>query len=906
MGGPCSASPSVEVGFEGGVASVVPSEKLDLLSSDNDDFSDSEFTNDWCDTHKSWLIKPRSKEEAVMKFTGSLCYVEPTSRVELPSEPGDVLSLLLDSLEFTNASVGPLASPPMDTQISGGTSTTGWRSVSRRSEGQATTSLSRSLTVPSKETEPDPLVGTLLTLRHDSKERIARIVVGTPLWFICWRSNVFQLKSGTLSCMKVVRGHADEMSPQAEFPVFDIDGVIGDGYEIRVHFATAQTWGEHESPFQYLCLRASTRADAEKWAIALRTSASLRLRTALELPSEWDVKTMLSTAEQARLVAKVLCPSDTVSALQRLFDHTHLCKRTKDRGDLDLPVRLEVAQVWLVQNVVAWTRYRQVRGEVGSRAHESPFLSPEVLTRTIDEQAVLKVLGDLDGPSHERFLFHGTSLSAVENITDNDFRLDLAGSHRGTMYGHGLYMAECSSKADEYAEEEEDGLCRMLLCRAALGRVLVDAEVKPDPVDLTHRCKGGYDSLCGDRWTAVGTYRELIVFNSSQVYPQYIVVYRRKMQPDFFKDLRDAAQADDEETLAGLVPHVARLSEMHPDETVQYRLALMVNTHATEILPTLCECLLDDRSRVRRDAATLIGKLGKLARPTVALEQGRQKTHADDAYLEMAKAVLPGLVESLSDPEVKVAQAAAEALSQFDQHVAPVVPSLIRALGRPEVGVRHALIVTLGSLGCAALKALGTIVDFAADDDVDIRTEACVAIGKICINAPMSATLSQRVILPTLLSHLQDPYWSVRAASVTSIGCLGTRARPSIQFLSPLVLDEEGQVRMAAVRAIGKVGKRDPEVRSLLVGRLSDQLGGVRSAAATALGEIGDHSKQAIAGLTLLLDDGFDDACIAAAVTLGMLRKRALSAVPELTRCLLHQNLAMRSSAADALRMISR
>ena len=26
-------------------------------------------------------------------------------------------------------------------------------------------------------------------------------------------------------------------------------------------------------------------------------------------------------------------------------------------------------------------------------------------------------------------------------------RLDLAGSHRGTLYGSGLYMAECSSKA---------------------------------------------------------------------------------------------------------------------------------------------------------------------------------------------------------------------------------------------------------------------------------------------------------------------------------------------------------------------------------------------------------------------------------------------------------------------------
>jgi hypothetical protein len=87
-------------------------------------------------------------------------------------------------------------------------------------------------------------------------------------------------------------------------------------------------------------------------------------------------------------------------------------------------------------------------------------------------------LGKLDVDSNEHWLFHGSSQAGVEGIAQGDFRLELAGTHRGTMYGNGVYFAECSSKADEYAYEEE-GLCRMLLCRVVLGRMLIDQSARP-------------------------------------------------------------------------------------------------------------------------------------------------------------------------------------------------------------------------------------------------------------------------------------------------------------------------------------------------------------------------------------------------------------------------------------------
>merc|ERR1719456_1624595 len=41
---------------------------------------------------------------------------------------------------------------------------------------------------------------------------------------------------------------------------------------------------------------------------------------------------------------------------------------------------------------------------------------------------------------------------------------------------------------------------------------------------------GEHDSTLGDRTKAAGTFREFVVYNSDQVYPEYILMYSRKYQ----------------------------------------------------------------------------------------------------------------------------------------------------------------------------------------------------------------------------------------------------------------------------------------------------------------------------------------------------------------------------------------
>eukprot|EP00929_Paragymnodinium_shiwhaense_P057699 TRINITY_DN28888_c0_g1_i2.p1 TRINITY_DN28888_c0_g1~~TRINITY_DN28888_c0_g1_i2.p1 ORF type:complete len:119 (+),score=20.95 TRINITY_DN28888_c0_g1_i2:307-663(+) len=84
------------------------------------------------------------------------------------------------------------------------------------------------------------------------------------------------------------------------------------------------------------------------------------------------------------------------------------------------------------------------------------------------------------------------------------------------------------TKADEYAKANTAGNYAVLLCRVLGGKVLYTDEVSPNPEDLVHQCvEGPYDSVLGDRERIRGTFREFVLFDSEDVYPEYIVEYQR-------------------------------------------------------------------------------------------------------------------------------------------------------------------------------------------------------------------------------------------------------------------------------------------------------------------------------------------------------------------------------------------
>lgn len=209
--------------------------------------------------------------------------------------------------------------------------------------------------------------------------------------------------------------------------------------------------------------------------------------------------------------------------MQVLMGDTWAERSTRDRrivaGDLRVPAGCRVASVLRVENHSAWERYCRYRGGVAGRRGGACTAFPALTQGR---------LGALDGRVNEMYLFHGTNPEAADAIARcGSFSMDRAGTCRGSMLGAGIYLAENSSKSDEYAKEGEGvyvDLCAMLVCRAVAGEVST-VTTTGDHSSKVH--SGSYDAVCGDRLAAAGTYREVVFFNEEAVYPEFVVIYSR-------------------------------------------------------------------------------------------------------------------------------------------------------------------------------------------------------------------------------------------------------------------------------------------------------------------------------------------------------------------------------------------
>jgi len=246
--------------------------------------------------------------------------------------------------------------------------------------------------------------------------------------------------------------------------------------------------------------------------------------------------------------------------MQELIDGTYIDKVTRDRRGGRLAnhflvvaaVRSEHANLWdafakrravVGENVVAqavsegepklckfWARGYCKYGENCKYRHESV---PELITpKTVVACPGLTARCTLPqggNPSNEAYLMHGTNPTSAVAILRTDFKIDLAGASAGTMFGPGAYLAEASSKADEYAQDDKDGsykgLFAMVVCRAVVGRSFV-AEQPGNYSDKV--VSGDFHTVVGDREKAVGTFREFILFHEESIFPEYAVFYRRE------------------------------------------------------------------------------------------------------------------------------------------------------------------------------------------------------------------------------------------------------------------------------------------------------------------------------------------------------------------------------------------
>lgn len=240
-------------------------------------------------------------------------------------------------------------------------------------------------------------------------------------------------------------------------------------------------------------------------------------------------------------------PHEDMKFFQDMLNKTYKDIVTHDRqkdGDPGLPTGYQLLKAIRVEDSAMFRRYSERRERIKQRRETCEPLEPATLTRQAIESYTKSWLpmwiwskeppiADLDHSLNEVYLWHGTPVRQGLAIAQDDFKI-LAGSGNGSMFGEGLYFAESCTKADEYARDDTghySDVRALLLCRVCMGSIHYTTEPESDA--LQKFLDGERDSTLADLADARrNTFREFVVYDAEQVYPEYVLLYKRLHQSE--------------------------------------------------------------------------------------------------------------------------------------------------------------------------------------------------------------------------------------------------------------------------------------------------------------------------------------------------------------------------------------
>eukprot|EP00443_Scrippsiella_acuminata_P049919 CAMPEP_0115417020 /NCGR_PEP_ID=MMETSP0271-20121206/23910_1 /TAXON_ID=71861 /ORGANISM="Scrippsiella trochoidea, Strain CCMP3099" /LENGTH=953 /DNA_ID=CAMNT_0002841397 /DNA_START=68 /DNA_END=2930 /DNA_ORIENTATION=+ len=258
--------------------------------------------------------------------------------------------------------------------------------------------------------------------------------------------------------------------------------------------------------------------------------------TSIKPPGHWNLAAMGGEGldgAPVRQVAEVTLKDAETARLQQLLSITFRAEKPSVEAPslVAAPTGLELVRASRLQNWRSWSGYaarqNEIRDELAELKRDDRASASIVDPMTASHLDSLGI--HLDPDANCRWLFHGISAEAATRVLDPDFDIDTAGAEDGMLYGRGIYLTEWCSQVDKTVLEGADGLRCMLLCRATLGNVLRDDAMLPDKVQLIHQCTGGeHHSVLGDREErSPGSSRDFVVYDKDQVYPEFLLWYRR-------------------------------------------------------------------------------------------------------------------------------------------------------------------------------------------------------------------------------------------------------------------------------------------------------------------------------------------------------------------------------------------
>mmetsp|Transcript_60772 Transcript_60772/g.156617 ORF Transcript_60772/g.156617 Transcript_60772/m.156617 type:complete len:188 (-) Transcript_60772:70-633(-) len=173
--------------------------------------------------------------------------------------------------------------------------------------------------------------------------------------------------------------------------------------------------------------------------------------------------------------------------------------------------KAEVVSCVRIEDSELWGIYTARRAEIRAR---TPVVDDDLMPET-SQSIDYSANTTLDHSVNEMWLLHGTTEKAAEALSKSSF---IPGT--GGCFGAGVYFADDARKSNSYAKVAPDGNKIMLMCRVTLGNI----KKLPKGSDMgAHRYKSdpNVDCILGDTG-----HREFVVYDTAQVYPEYIMRYK--------------------------------------------------------------------------------------------------------------------------------------------------------------------------------------------------------------------------------------------------------------------------------------------------------------------------------------------------------------------------------------------
>ncbi len=215
-------------------------------------------------------------------------------------------------------------------------------------------------------------------------------------------------------------------------------------------------------------------------------------------------------------------------------------------------------------------------------------------------------------------------------------------------------------------------------------------------------------------------------------------------------------------------------------------------------IPELSRALHDNQGRVRWEAATALGLIGKDSVKALikAMDGSDAKARHATAYAlgqigPDAIDAVPALTKSLNDPDQAVRNSAAYSLSVVG------TPGFLALIDSVELGQEPGRTVAASMLTNSYLphwKACSEFLRMTRDESPAIRRRGIEALGAIRVGGGMAVVAS--------LEALKDPAMEVRLTAIKTLGTRGGNEPTASQALTECLKEDSIQIREAAERAL--------------------------------------------------------------------------------------------------------